>query len=95
MPRAKVTIIANWVVAPPLVALYANLLLSDPTYKAGVILLTMIAWIYPLGYYAGWPYEATIDTTLVGSSSHFEVAIYWLTCMVYGVPQPVYSVYNS
>jgi ACR3 family arsenite transporter len=36
---------------------------------------TMIAWTYPLGYLAGWTYETAIDTTLIGSSSHFEVAI--------------------
>lgn len=36
---------------------------------------TMIAWTYPLGYFAGWAYETAIDTTLIGSSSHFEVAI--------------------
>ena len=35
----------------------------------------MIAWTYPLGYFLGWKYESTIDTTIIGSSSHFEVAI--------------------
>jgi len=35
------TIIANWVIAPPIMTLYANLLLNDPMYKAGVILLGM------------------------------------------------------
>jgi len=35
------TIIANWVIAPPLMTMYANLLLNDPMYKAGVILLGM------------------------------------------------------
>lgn len=35
----------------------------------------MITWTYLLGYFAGWAYETTIDTTLIGSSSHFEVAI--------------------
>jgi len=35
------TIIANWVIAPPIMTLYANLLLHDPMYKAGVILLGM------------------------------------------------------
>jgi len=35
------TIIANWVIAPPLMTLYANLLLNDPMYRAGVILLGM------------------------------------------------------
>lgn len=35
------TIIANWVIAPPIMTLYANLLLNDPMYRAGVILLGM------------------------------------------------------
>lgn len=35
----------------------------------------MITWTYLLGYFAGWAYETAIDTTIIGSSSHFEVAI--------------------
>ncbi|MCW4030437.1 MAG: ACR3 family arsenite efflux transporter [Candidatus Bathyarchaeota archaeon] len=35
----------------------------------------MILWTYPLGYFSGWKYESAIDTTIIGSSSHFEVAI--------------------
>jgi len=35
----------------------------------------MIIWTYSLGYYLGWKYETAIDTTLIGSSSHFEVDI--------------------
>jgi len=35
------TIIANWVIAPPIMTLYANLILTDPMHKAGVILLGM------------------------------------------------------
>jgi len=35
----------------------------------------MIIWTYLLGYFLGWRYETVIDTTLIGSSSHFEVAI--------------------
>ena len=35
------TIVANWVIAPPLMTLLANLLLNDPMHKAGVILLGM------------------------------------------------------
>ena len=35
----------------------------------------MISWTYSLGYFLGWKYESAIDTTLIGSSSHFEVAI--------------------
>ena len=36
---------------------------------------TMIMWTYLLGYFLGWKYETAIDATLIGSSSHFEVAI--------------------
>ena len=35
----------------------------------------MISWTYLLGYFLGWRYESAIDTTIIGSSSHFEVAI--------------------
>ena len=35
----------------------------------------MITWTYVLGYFLGWKYESAIDTTIIGSSSHFEVAI--------------------
>jgi len=44
----------------------------------------MIGWTYSLGYFAGWPYETVIDTTLIGSSSHFEVAIAVATTL-YGI----------
>ena len=44
----------------------------------------MISWTYPLGYFAGWAYETAIDTTLIGSSSHFEVAIAVATTL-YGI----------
>jgi len=35
------TIVANWVIAPPIMTLYANVLLDNPMYRAGVILLGM------------------------------------------------------
>ncbi len=35
------TIIANWVIAPPIMTLYANLLVTDPIQRAGIILLGM------------------------------------------------------
>jgi len=44
----------------------------------------MILWTYLLGYYAGWTYETAIDVTLIGSSSHFEVAIAVATTL-YGI----------
>jgi ACR3 family arsenite transporter len=44
----------------------------------------MIVWTYLLGYFAGWAYETAIDTTIIGSSSHFEVAIAVATTL-YGI----------
>lgn len=44
----------------------------------------MITWTYLLGYFAGWIYETAIDTTIIGSSSHFEVAIAVATTL-YGI----------
>jgi len=44
----------------------------------------MITWTYLLGYFLGWRYETAIDTTLIGSSSHFEVAIAVATTL-YGI----------
>lgn len=44
----------------------------------------MIAWTYSLGYFAGWAYGTVIDTTIIGSSSHFEVAIAVATTL-YGI----------
>lgn len=44
------TLIANWLIAPPIMTLYANLILTDPLQKAGVILLglspctAMVMW---------------------------------------------------
>jgi ACR3 family arsenite transporter len=58
-----------------------EMILNDPllvAYLAAPNLLhyaTMITWTYLLGYFSGWAYETAIDTTLIGSSSHFEVAI--------------------
>jgi ACR3 family arsenite transporter len=48
---------------------------------------TMITWTYLLGYFLGWKYETAIDTTLIGSSSHFEVAIAVATTL-YGINSP-------
>jgi len=45
---------------------------------------TMITWTYSLGWYLGWKYETAIDVTLIGSSSHFEVAIAVATTL-YGI----------
>jgi arsenite transporter len=44
----------------------------------------MITWTYLLGYFLGWRYESAIDTTIIGSSSHFEVAIA-VSVTLYGI----------
>jgi len=44
----------------------------------------MIAITYPISWLSGWDYPTAIDTTLIGSSSHFEVAIAVATTL-YGI----------
>jgi ACR3 family arsenite transporter len=48
----------------------------------------MITWTYLLGYFLGWKYKSAIDTTISGSSSHFEVAIA-VAVTLYGISSPV------
>ena len=77
----RISIVALLTTLIVLFSFEGNVILNDPflvAYLAAPNLLhyaTMIAWTYPLGYLAGWKYETAIDTTLIGSSSHFEVAI--------------------
>jgi len=86
----KISIIALLTTLIVLFSFEGEVILNNPllvAYLAAPNLLhyaTMIAWTYPLGYFAGWPYEAAIDTTLIGSSSHFEVAIAVATTL-YGI----------
>ncbi len=44
----------------------------------------MISWTYPPGYFLGWKYESVIDTTPIGRSNHFEVAI-TVAVTLYGI----------
>jgi ACR3 family arsenite transporter len=77
----KISIVALLLTLIVLFSFAGQTILNDPLlvgYLAVPNLLhyaIMIAWTYPLGYFLGWRYENTIDTTLIGSSSHFEVAI--------------------
>lgn len=77
----KVSIVALLLTLIVLFSFAGQTILNDPllvAYIAAPNLLhyaTMIAWTYPLGYFLGWKYETAIDTTIIGSSSHFEVAI--------------------
>jgi arsenite transporter len=77
----KVSIVALLLTLIVLFSFAGQTILNDPLlvgYISIPILLhyvTMIAFLYPLGYFLGWKYETVIDTTIIGSSSHFEVAI--------------------
>lgn len=77
----KISIVALLTTLIVLFSFEGEVILNNPSlvaYLAAPNLLhyaTMITWTYLLGYFAGWAYETAIDTTLIGSSSHFEVAI--------------------
>ena len=86
----KISIIALLTTLIVLFSFEGEIILNNPllvAYLAAPNLLhyaTMITWTYLLGYFAGWKYETAIDTTLIGSSSHFEVAIAVATTL-YGI----------
>jgi ACR3 family arsenite transporter len=86
----KISIVALLATLIVLFSFEGQTILNDPllvAYLAAPNLMhyaTMIAWTYLLGYFAGWKYETVIDTTLIGSSSHFEVAIAVATTL-YGI----------
>jgi ACR3 family arsenite transporter len=86
----KVSIIALLTTLIVLFSFEGQTILNDPllvVYLAAPNLMhyaIMITWTYLLGYFAGWAYETVIDTTLIGSSSHFEVAIAVATTL-YGI----------
>ena len=86
----KVSIVALLTTLIILFSFEGEIILKDPllvAYLAAPNLMhyaTMITWTYLLGYFAGWTYETAIDTTLIGSSSHFEVAIAVATTL-YGI----------
>jgi len=86
----KVSIIALLTTLIVLFSFEGQTILNNPllvAYLAAPNLMhysIMITWTYLLGYFAGWAYETAIDTTLIGSSSHFEVAIAVATTL-YGI----------
>jgi ACR3 family arsenite transporter len=86
----KLSIIALLTTLIVLFSFQGKIILENPVlvaYLAAPNLMhyaTMITWTYLLGYFAGWAYETAIDTTLIGSSSHFEVAIAVATTL-YGI----------
>ena len=86
----KISIIALLTTLIVLFSFEGEVILNNPllvAYLAAPNLMhyaIMITWTYLLGYFAGWKYETAIDTTLIGSSSHFEVAIAVATTL-YGI----------
>ncbi len=86
----KISIVALLSTLIVLFSFEGDIILNDPllvAYLAAPNLMhyaIMITWTYLLGYFLGWRYETAIDTTLIGSSSHFEVAIAVATTL-YGI----------
>jgi len=86
----KVSIVALLTTLIVLFSFEGEVILNNPllvAYLAAPNLMhyaIMITWTYLLAYFAGWAYETAIDTTLIGSSSHFEVAIAVATTL-YGI----------
>jgi ACR3 family arsenite transporter len=77
----KISIIALLLTLIVMFSFQGEVILSDPVlvaYLAAPNLLhyiTMIAITYSVSWLSNWDYATSIDTTLIGSSSHFEVAI--------------------
>jgi arsenite transporter len=86
----KISIVALLLTLIVLFSFAGQTILNDPllvAYLAAPNLAhyaVMITWTYLLGYFLSWKYETAIDTTLIGSSSHFEVAIAVATTL-YGI----------
>jgi ACR3 family arsenite transporter len=87
---SKVSIIALLTTLIVLFSFQGKIILENPALVACLAAPNlmhysiMITWTYLFGYFAGWKYETAIDTTLIGSSSHFEVAIAVATTL-YGI----------
>jgi len=77
----RISIIALLLTLIVMFSFQGEIILNDPllvAYLAAPNLLhyvTMIAITYSVSWLSNWDYETSIDTTLIGSSSHFEVAI--------------------
>ncbi len=77
----KVSIIALLLTLIVMFSFQGKVILENPllvAYLATPNLLhyiTMIAMTYSVSWLSNWDYATSIDTTLIGSSSHFEVAI--------------------
>jgi ACR3 family arsenite transporter len=77
----KISIIALLLTLIVMFSFQGEIILNDPilvAYLAAPNLLiyaTMITITYGISWLSNWDYATSIDTTLIGSSSHFEVAI--------------------
>jgi arsenite transporter len=86
----KISFVALLVTLVVLFSLQGNIILSDPLLVLFIAVpnlihyAIMITWTYLAGWYLGWEYPTCIDCTLIGSSSHFEVAIAVATTL-YGI----------
>jgi len=86
----KISIVALLITLIVMFSFQGNIILSDPllvAYLAAPNLLhyvTMIVITYSVSWFSNWDYPTSIDTTLIGSSSHFEVAIAMATTL-YGI----------
>ncbi len=86
----KVSFVALLVTLVVLFSLQGNIILSDPLLVLFIAVpnlihyAVMIGWTYTLAWYMRWDYPTAIDCTIIGSSSHFEVAIAVATTL-YGI----------
>jgi ACR3 family arsenite transporter len=86
----KISIIALLLTLIVMFSFQGEIILNDPILVAYLAVpnllhyLTMIAITYPVSWLSNWSYETSIVTTLIGSSSHFEVAIAVATTL-YGI----------
>ena len=86
----KISIIALLLTLVVMFSLKGEIILNNPLlvgYLAAPNLLhyiTMIVITYSVSWLSNWDYPTSIDTTLIGSSSHFEVAIAVATTL-YGI----------
>lgn len=77
----KISIIALLTTLIGLFSFQGNIILSDTllvAYLAAPNLLhyvTMIGILFSVSWLSNWSYLSSIDATIIGSSSHFEVAI--------------------
>ncbi len=86
----KISIVALLLTLIVMFSFQGEIILNDPIlvgYLAAPNLLhyvTMISITYSVSWLSNWDYATSIDTTLIGSSSHFEVAIAVATT-IYGL----------